>query len=129
MLIALAGVLAVFALSASALAVRRRALLRTSAAFPAVLEGHGRPRERVIGVYDETRLLFTGRWMIRRERWSVGRCDLQIDGLRVAEDGRAVLELDGGRGSVTVVVDPDDAGALRAWSEAGPSAASSFWRR
>ena len=46
-----------------------------------------------------------------------------------AEDGRAVLELDGGRGSVTVVVDPDDAGALRAWSEAGPSAASSFWRR
>ena len=78
MLIALAGVLAVFALSASALAVRRRALLRTSAAFPAVLEGHGRPRERVIGVYDETRLLFTGRWMIRRERWSVGRCDLQI---------------------------------------------------
>ena len=25
--------------------------------------------------------------------------------------------------------DPDDAGALRAWSEAGPSAASSFWRR
>lgn len=129
MLIALAGVLAVFALSASALAVRRRALLRTSAAFPAVLEGHGRPRERVIGVYDETRLRFTGRWMIRRERWSVGRCDLQIDRLPVAEDGRAVLELDGGRGSVTVVVDPDDAGALRAWSEAGPSAASSFWRR
>lgn len=129
MLIALAGVLAVFALSASALAVRRRALLRTSSAFPAVLEGHGRPRERVIGVYDETRLLFTGRWMIRRERWSVGRCDLQIDRLPVAEDGRAVLELDGGRGSVTVVVDPDDAGALRAWSEAGPSAASSFWRR
>ncbi|MDN5693070.1 MAG: DUF2550 family protein [Micrococcaceae bacterium] len=129
MLIALAGVLAVFALSASALAVRRRALLRTSAAFPAVLEGHGRPRERVIGVYDETRLLFTGRWMIRRERWSVGRCDLQIDRLPVAADGRAVLELDGGRGSVTVVVDPDDAGALRAWSEAGPSAASSFWRR
>lgn len=129
MLIALAGVLAVFALSASALAVRRRALLRTSAAFSAVLQGHGRPRERVIGVYDETRLLFTGRWMIRRERWSVGRCDLQIDRLPVAEDGRAVLELDGGRGSVTVVVDPDDAGALRAWSEAGPSAASSFWRR
>ncbi|MBD4581016.1 DUF2550 domain-containing protein, partial [Xanthomonas citri pv. citri] len=43
--------------------------------------------------------------------------------------GRTVLELSAGARPVRVVVDPDDAGALRAWSEAGPSAASSFWRR
>lgn len=129
MLIALAGVLAVIVLSASALAVRRRALLRTTSAFPAVLEGHGRPRERVIGVYDESCLRLTGRWMLVRERWRVERCDLQIERLPAADDGRAVLELNGAARPVTVVVDPDDAGALRAWSEAGPSAASAFWRR
>ena len=128
MLIALAGVVTVIVLSASALAVRRRALLRTTSAFPAVLERPDRPRERVIGVYDETCLRLSGRWMLSRERWSVERCRLQIDRRPAAEDGRAVLELNGGEHPVTLIVDPDDAGALRAWSEAGPSAASSFWR-
>lgn len=128
MLIALAGVLTVIVLSAVALAVRRRALLRTTSAFSAVLEAEGRPRERVIGVYDQTRLCLTGRWMVSRQRWCVDRCRLQIERLPAAQDGRAVLELSGGDRPVRVVVDPDDAGALRAWSEAGPSAASSFWR-
>ena len=86
-------------------------------------------RERVIGLYDESRLRLTGRWRLSRERWSADRSRLQIDRLPADEAGRAVLELSAGTRPVRVVVDPDDAGALRAWSEAGPSAASSFWRR
>ena len=128
MLIASATVVAVIVLSALALVMRRRALARVTAAFPAVLEREGLGRERVIGVYDESRLRLTGRWRLSRERWSADRSRLQIDRLPADEAGRTVLELSAGARPVRVVVDPDDAGALRAWSEAGPSAASSFWR-
>lgn len=128
MLIASATVVAVIVLSALALVMRRRAFARVTAAFPAVLEREGPGRERVIGVYDESRLRLTGRWRLSRERWSADRSRLQIDRLPVDEAGRTVLELSAGARPVRVVVDPDDAGALRAWNEAGPSAASSFWR-
>ena len=101
----------------------------TGPALRAVLEREGPGRERVIGVYDESRLRLTGRWRLSRERWSADRSRLQIDRLPADEAGRTVLELSAGARPVRVVVDPDDAGALRAWSEAGPSAASSFWRR
>lgn len=82
MLIASATVVAVIVLSALALVMRRRALARVTAAFPAVLEREGPGRERVIGVYDESRLRLTGGWRLSRERWSADRSRLQIDRLR-----------------------------------------------
>lgn len=128
------GVLAVCALLVLLVGARRRALLRAPGAFPAwVVDESGR-RRRAVGRYDAERLWLTGRWRLSRTRWATARHLLDLNRLpQSPEPGRVRLgvgETDRPDGpSLVLEVDEADAGALRAWAEAGPShACRSWWR-
>lgn len=127
-LILLWGALAVAGLLAAAWWVRRRALLRQQGAFPAVAVSATGARRRVVARYDERCLTLHAWWPARGSAWRGTRWALQMD--RVPEAGaagEAVLDVSGGTSAVRLHVDEADAGALRAWCEAGPSQAGHSW--
>ena len=129
-LIVLVGVLAVLGLLAVAGLVRHRALLRAPGSFPGIaVTGRGRPR-RVIGRYDERVLVFNGFMPAGPLAWRGERWALQMDRVPdAAPEGQTVLDVRGGSEPVRLTVDEADAGALRAWCEAGPSQAAQLWWR
>ena len=127
LLVAAPAVLALLVLAAW---LRHRTLVASPGAFDGVLVGDdGRPR-RVVGRYGEDRLSLASRWLPERTCWSARRWALEISRAPAGTAGCSRLEIGatGGVGAaVTVEVDDAVAGALRAWSESGPSQAGHSW--
>lgn len=127
-LIVLTGVLAAILLLAIAGLMRRRALLRAPGAFPAQAHTRTGRRRRVIGRYDQRSLVLQGFWPVGPLAWRGERWGLELDRVPdAAPPGQAMLDVRGGSEPVRLLVDEADAGALRAWCEAGPSRAAQFW--
>lgn len=130
----LLGALAAIVLLAVLAGARRRALLRAPGAFPAALLTPDGRRRGVIGRYDQAVLELASPWLPGRRAWRVARHRLEIERLpEPPAPGRALLRVHeaGAAPAQPFVLDVDeaDAGAVRAWAEAGPSQASQSWWR
>lgn len=123
-LVAASAVLALLALAAW---MRHRTLVSSPGAFDGVVVGEGGRRRRVVGRYGEDRLSLASRWLPERTCWSARRWDLEITRAPAETAGRTRLEIGTAGAAVTLEVEDAVAGALRAWSESGPSQAGHSW--
>lgn len=129
----LSGALAVFALLALAGWARHRALVRGPGRFAGVLVTDGGRRRRVVGCFRSNELVLSHHLLPERRLWAAERWRLEVDRLPAAEAGRTRLRITDASGrsddAVDLEVEDDVAGAVRAWTEAGPSQAGQSWWR
>ena len=121
------------ALRALAGGARHRALVRGPGRFAGVLVTDGGRRCRVVGCFRSHELVLSHHLLPERRLWSAERWRLEVDRLPAAEAGHTRLRITDASGrsddAVDLEVEDDVAGAVRAWTEAGPSQAGQSWWR